>query len=339
MSKKIRAWAATAKGQPLSHFEYDPGPLGAEEVEVAVEHCGLCHSDLSVIDSEWGPAPYPVVPGHEVIGRVVAVGDNAKKLKRGQRVGIGWTASSCMYCGSCLSGDQHLCRSSQSTIIGHYGGFADRVRAHWAWAVPVPDALDGALVGPMLCGGITVFSPFLIHNIRPTARVGVVGIGGLGHMALKFARAWGCEVTAFTSSESKQEEARGLGAHQVISSTNTDAIRKARGSLDLLLVTVNVNMDWVSLMSTLAPHGRLHIVGVVAQPIPVRALDLIGGQRSVSGSPTGSPSAIATMLDFAARHEIAPQVEHFMMSRVNDALDHLRAGKARYRVVLEADFT
>lgn len=338
MTRKIHAWAATALGQPLTRFEYDPGELGSEDVEVAVEYCGLCHSDLSVIDGEWGPAAYPVVGGHEVIGRVVALGANAKKVKIGQRVGVGWTASSCMHCGQCLGGSQHLCRGSQATIIGHHGGFADRVRAHWAWAVPVPDALDGAVTGPLLCGGITVFSPFLLYDIKPTARVGVVGIGGLGHMALKFARAWGCEVTAFTSSDSKHAEARQLGAHQVISSTNAEAIRKAKGSLDLLLVTVNVNLDWVSLMSTLAPNGRLHVVGVVPQPLPVRALDLIGGQRSVSGSPTGSPTAIATMLEFAARHAIAPQVEAFKMSRINEALDHLRAGKARYRVVLEADF-
>jgi len=184
-----------------------------------------------------------------------------------------------------------------------------------------------------------VFSPFLTFGVKPTDRVGVVGIGGLGHMALKFARAWGCEVTAFTSSESKRDEAMAMGAHRVVSSTDKRAIRQAGGTLDMLLITVNVSLEWAALMSTLAPNGRLHVVGAVPEPIPVRAFDLIGAQRSVSGSPTGSPMGIATMLDFAARHGIAPQVEHYKMSQVNDALDHLKAGKARYRVVLEADFT
>jgi uncharacterized zinc-type alcohol dehydrogenase-like protein len=165
-----------------------------------------------------------------------------------------------------------------------------------------------------------------------------VGIGGLGHLALKFARAWGCEVTAFTSSESKREEALQLGAHNVVSSVDAKAMKQVAGRLDMVLVTVNVMLNWKALMSTLAPKGRLHLVGVLPQPMEVEAFPLIGGQRSVSGSPTGSRQDIDTMLEFAARHGIEPQTEHFPMSRINDALAHLRAGKARYRVVLDADF-
>lgn len=334
----IKAWAAMAAKEPLKPYQYDPGPLGSEDVEIAVEHCGICHSDISVIDNEWGYSVYPVVPGHEVIGRIAAIGDHVKNVQVGQRVGVGWNAGSCMHCRWCLSGDQHLCRGAQATIVGHHGGFADRMRAHWAWTIPIPEGVDPTAAGPLLCGGITVFNPLLLYSIRPTARAGVVGIGGLGHMALKFLRAWGCEVTAFTSSPSKFDEARALGAHHVVSSRDSEAIAGLARTLDLLLVTVNVPMDWQALMGTLAPHGRLHVVGAVLEPIPVRAFDLIGGERDVSGSPTGSPIDIATMLDFAARHHIAPQVEHYPMSRVNDALDHLRAGKARYRVVLDADF-
>lgn len=221
---RIRAWAALSKGAALTPFEYDPGPLGHEEVEIAVEHCGLCHSDLSVLDNEWGNSIYPFVPGHEVVGRVVAAGEHVKGLKVGRRVGVGWNAGSCMHCRSCLSGDQHLCNSAQATIIGHHGGFAERVRAHWAWAVPLPEVIDFNSTGPLLCGGITVFNPLLEYGIRPTARVGVVGIGGLGHMALKFLRAWGCEVTAFTSSSSKFDEAKALGAHRVVSSRDSAAL-------------------------------------------------------------------------------------------------------------------
>ena len=332
---RVRAWAASAAGGRLEPFEYDPGPLGPDDVEVAVESCGICHSDVSVIDNEWGNTVYPVVPGHEVVGRVAAVGPHAKGPAVGQRVGIGWTAGSCMHCRLCLGGDQHLCARSQATIVGHHGGFADRVRAHWAWAIPLPDGLDPTAAGPLLCGGITVFNPLPTFGVKPTARAWVVGIGGLGHMALMFLRAWGCEVTAFTSSPDKSAETRRLGAHHVASSRDPAAMKALAGTLDLLLVTVNVPLDWDALVGTLAPHGRLHVVGAVLEPIPVRALDLIMGQRQVSGSPTGSPVDIAVMLDFAARHRVAPQVEHFPLARVNDALDHLRAGTARYRIVLD----
>ncbi|MFO0848638.1 MAG: NAD(P)-dependent alcohol dehydrogenase [Gemmataceae bacterium] len=332
---RVKAWAAPAAGKPLEPFEYDPGPLGPDDIEVAVEFCGICHSDLSVIDNEWGNSVYPTVPGHEVVGRVTALGSHAKGLSVGQRVGIGWTAGSCMHCRQCLGGDQHLCSTAQATIVGHHGGFADRVRSHWAWAVPVPDGLDASTAGPLLCGGITVFNPLMAFGVSPTARAGVVGIGGLGHMALKFLRAWGCEVTAFTSSPAKTDEAKALGAHRVVSSRDAGAMRGIAGTLDLVLVTVNVPLDWEAVIGTLAPHGRLHVVGAVLEPIPVRAFDLILGQRSVSGSPTGSPTDIATMLDFAARHRVLPQVEHFPLARVNDALAHLRAGKARYRIVLD----
>jgi alcohol/geraniol dehydrogenase (NADP+) len=198
--------------------------------------------------------------------------------------------------------------------------------------------LDPASAGPLLCGGVTVFSPLLTFGIRPTDRVGVVGIGGLGHLGLAFARAWGCEVTAFTSSDSKAAEARRLGAHHVVSSRDAAALARVAGSLDLLLVTVNAPMDWTALLRTLRPRGRLHLVGAVLEPLPIPAFELISSQKSVSGSPTGSPTTIATMLEFAARHRISPQVEHFPMSQIQKALAHLESGQARYRVVLDADF-
>ena len=332
----ITGWAAGAAGQPLKLATFDVGALGAEEVEVAVDYCGICHSDLSMIGNEWGNARYPFIPGHEVVGRVVALGAQAKGLSVGQRVGIGWTAESCMHCRPCLSGDQNLCAQSVATIGGHHGGFADRLRAHWAWTIPLPEGIDLASAGPLLCGGITVLKPFLAYDIEPTARVGVVGIGGLGHMAVKFAAAWGCEVTAFTSTAAKADEARSFGAHRVVASRDSAAIKAIAGSLDLLLVTVNVTMDWEALLWTLAPKGRMHVVGVVPEPIPVPAFALIAGQRDVSGSPSGSPVDIARMLDFAARHDIRPQVEMFPMAKVNEALQHLADGKARYRIVLEA---
>ena len=332
-----KSWVAKAAKQPMVLETVDVGPLGAEEVEVAVEHCGLCHSDVSVFNNEWGISQYPAILGHEVVGHVTALGSNTKGLKVGQRVGVGWYLGSCMHCHQCMSGNHHLCPQVQATIIGHRGGFATHIRSHWAWTIPLPETLNFAEAGPLLCGGITVFSPLAMYA-KPTDRVGIIGIGGLGHMALKFAAAYGCDVTAFTSSESKFDEAQAFGANHAVSTKDSAAITKLGGSFDLLISTVNVKLDWDAMIGTLAPNGRLHVVGAVVEPIPVSAFALILQQRSVSGSPTGSPVGIATMLDFAARHNITPQNEHFPMSNINEAFARLESGKARYRIVLDADF-
>jgi len=336
-AKNYQAWVARSAKQPMVLETGDLGPLGAEDVEVGVEHCGLCHSDVSVLNNEWGISQYPATLGHEVVGRIIALGPNTKGLAVGQRVGVGWFSGSDMHCHQCLSGNHHLCPQGQATIIGHRGGFASRVRTHWAWAIPLPEKLNFAEAGPLLCGGITVFNPLAMHA-KPTDRVGIIGIGGLGHMAVKFAAAYGCDVTAFTSSDSKSDEAKGFGANHVVSSKDSTAIKKLAGSFDLLISTVNVPLDWDAIIGTLAPNGRLHVVGAVLEPIPVPAFSLLLGQRSVSGSPTGSPVAIETMLDFAARHNITPQTEHFPMSQINEAFARLESGKARYRIVLDADF-
>jgi uncharacterized zinc-type alcohol dehydrogenase-like protein len=334
---KYQAWVAKAAKQPMSLESVELGPLGAEDVEVAVEYCGLCHSDLSVLNNDWGNSQFPAILGHEVVGRLTAVGSNAKGLAVGQRVGIGWHAGSCMHCRQCMSGRHNLCPEAQLTIIGHRGGFATRIRAHWAWAIPLPEELDPAEAGPLLCGGVTVFAPLAMHA-KPTDRVGIIGIGGLGHLAIKFAAAYGCDVTAFTSSESKFGEAKSFGANHVVSSRDSAAIKRLGASFDLLINTANVKLDWDAMIGALAPNGRLHVVGAVPEPIPVTAFSLILQQRSVSGSPAGAPRTIAAMLDFASRHDVAPQNEHFPMSKLNDAFARLESGKARYRIVLDADF-
>ena len=280
---------------------------------------------------------FPFVPGHEVTGTVVALGEAVKGLKLGQRVGLGWSSQSCLACHECLSGEQHLCSTAQGTIVGRHGGFADRVRAQWTWVRPLPDALDLAKAGPLLCGGVTVFAPLLIHNVPPTARVGIIGIGGLGHMALQFANKWGCEVHAFTTSDSKEAEARKLGAHYVHNTKQDGALKKLSRAFDLIISTINAPLDVAGLLDSLAPKGRLHNVGAVLKPLEVPAFGLIMGQRSVSGSPVGSPTTIDHMLAFSARHAIAPITETFPMSKANDALDRLRSGEARYRIVLAND--
>jgi alcohol/geraniol dehydrogenase (NADP+) len=336
---KFNAYAATAAHGALQPFSFDPGEIAPEEVEIKVSHCGLCHSDLSMLDNEWGMSKFPFVPGHEVTGTVVALGEEAKGLKMGQRVGLGWTANSCLACHECLSGDQHLCATAQGTIVGRHGGFADRVRAQWTWVRPLPDAVDSAKTGPLLCGGVTVFAPFLIHNVPSTARVGIIGIGGLGHMALQFANKWGCEVHAFTTSDNKEAEARKLGAHYVHNTKADGVLKKLSRSLDLIISTISAPADVAGFLGTLAPKGRFHNVGVVLKPMEVPAFSLIEAQRAVAGSPSGSPTAIDYMLEFSARHSIAPITEMFPMSKVNDALERLRSGKARYRIVLVNDIS
>lgn len=330
----IKAFAAFAAGGALQPFEYDPGPLGRQEVEIAVESCGICHSDLSMLDNEWGRSQYPLVPGHEVVGTVAQLGEEVANLQLGQRVGLGWHSGYCLSCPSCMEGDHNLCASAQGSIVGHHGGFADRVRAQASSVVPLPAQLDSQSSGPLFCGGITVFNPLVQFAIPPTAKAAVIGIGGLGHLALQFLSAWGCEVSAFTSSETKKTEALELGARQTIDSRDKRAIKAAAGQFDLILSTVNVKLDWNAYMATLKPRGRLHFVGATLEPLDIGAFSLIGGQRSISGSPVGSPATIARMLEFAARHEIKPVVEVFRFDQVNEAVERLRSGQARYRVVL-----
>lgn len=337
---KIKSYAAMEAGKALELYEYEAESLSAEDVEVEVEYCGVCHSDLSMIDNEWGISQYPVIAGHEVIGRVAALGEAAKNkgLSIGQRVGIGWTAKSCEHCDACITGDQVNCLNGSVPTIANKGGFAEKLRANWQWVIPLPEKLDPASAGPLLCGGITVFKPLLMHNITATSRVGVIGIGGLGHIAIKILHAMGAEVTAFSSTPDKKQSILDMGADHVVNSRDREALTKLAGQFDLILSTVAVDLDWQPYFAALAPRGKFHTVGAVMKPFDVPAFSLILGDRAVTGSSTGSPGQLRTLLKLASRTDIAPKVEFFPMSKINDALDHVRAGKANYRVVLKADF-
>ena len=330
----IKAYAALEPGKELVPFEYDPGELRDHEVEIDVHYCGICHSDLSVIDNDWEMTQYPVVPGHEVVGTIARAGEHVKHLTVGQAVGLGWHSGYCNECAFCLSGDQNLCASSQATVIGHHGGFADTVRADANSVVPIPEGMDLESAGPLFCGGITVFNPLVQFDVKPTDKVAVIGIGGLGHLALQFLNAWGCDVTAFTSSEAKKKEALQLGAHHALNSRDNKEIEAAAGSFDLVISTVNVKLDWNLYLGTLKPRGRLHFVGATLDPLDINVFSLLLGQRSVSGSPVGSPATIASMLEFAKLHNIKPVIEKFSFDDVNEAVARLRSGKAHYRVVL-----
>ena len=330
----IHAYAAFEAGKPLQPYEYDPGVLGSNEVEIDVDFCGICHSDVSMVENEWGISQFPLVPGHEVVGTITAKGQSVTHLEVGDQVGLGWHAGYCMTCSDCLSGDHNMCANAEGTIVSHHGGFADKVRAQATSVLKLPEGLDLESAGPLFCGGITVFNPLIQFNIKPTDSVAVIGIGGLGHMALQFFNSWGCQVTAFTSSEAKTKEALELGAHQTINSRDSDALEAAAGQFDLVLSTVNVKLDWNKYIETLKTRGRLHLVGATLEPLDLQLFPMLMGQRSVSASPVGSPANIARMLEFAARHDIKPIIEKFRLDQVNEAFEHLKSGQARYRIVL-----
>lgn len=333
-TKTINAYAVLEAGGRFEPFSYEVGELRPGEVEIDVLHCGICHSDLSMVDNEWGMSRYPLVAGHEVIGKIAAKGSKVRNLKQGMTVGLGWHCGYCGHCHSCKTGDQNLCATAQSTIVGHHGGFADKVRADASSVIAIPEGIDPRSAGPLLCGGITVFNPMVQFDVKPTDKVAVIGIGGLGHIALQFLNAWGCEVTAFTSSDSKRHEALALGAHKTLNSRDHREIEGAAGTFDYVISTVNVKLDWNLYVNTLKPKGRLHFVGATLEPLDLGVFPLLAGQRSVSGSPVGSPATIESMLQFARLHQVKPQVETYPMSRINEALDHLKSGNAKYRIVL-----
>lgn len=332
---RIHAHAALDRKGPLSPFEYEPAPLGAHDVEIRITHCGICHSDVHLVDGDWGMGRYPMVPGHEIVGTVAEVGPDVAGLRSGDRVGVGWQRSACLACQACLAGDENLCAANQATCVFHHGGFADRVRLDGRFAFAIPAGLASDAAAPLLCGGATVYSP-LRRWVRPSMSVGVVGIGGLGHLALQFARAMGCEVTAISTSPDKEAEARAFGAQRFLATREKDALRSAAGSLDFVLSTVFANQDWLGLLGVLKPNGVLCVVGGPPEPISVPAFALIGQQKTIAGSVIGGRPAIREMLEFAARHGVAAKTELRPMSEAEAGLGHVRAGKARYRVVLAA---
>lgn len=330
----ISAIAAHAAKTELKPHSYDPGALGAHEVEVKVTHCGICHSDLHLIDNDWGVSTYPLVPGHEIVGMITSVGKDVRHLKVGDRVGIGWQCGACLDCEICIHGDENYCASRQATCVGHHGGFATAVRSDARFAFKIPATLKSAQTAPLLCGGVTVYGPMKRFGVRPEHKVGVIGIGGLGHLALRFARAFGCEVTALSSTASKETEAKALGAHRFIVTSDAKAMADAANSLDFIISTVFANLDWTHYLNLLKLDGTLHFVGVPSASLEIPVGSLIGGRRRVSASAIGSRADMLDMLDFAARHDIGAQVEIVPMAEANAAIDKLRQNKARYRMVL-----
>ena len=334
----VTAFAAREAGADLSLYEYDAGELGPLEVDVDVTHCGICHTGVGMIDNDWGYSQFPVVAGHEAVGVVSAVGSavDPDQLRIGQRVGSGAIAGSCMGCEFCLTGRQQLCPKRDDTVLrGDRGGFASSLRASdWRFAYPIPDTIESEHAGPMLCAGVTVFAPFLRHSVKPTDRVGIVGIGGLGHLAIQFADAWGCDVTAISSSSNKRDEAHELGADYFIATRESDELAQAAGTFDFILSTVSADIPWDSYLSALKPQGTLSVVGVPDSAMRLGAFELLFWEKKVSGGVPASRQETAQMLDFAARTGVRPKVETFAMSDINKAVARVRAGEARYRAVV-----
>jgi len=331
---EIHGLAVHAAGAQLVPYRYDPGQIKSNEVEVKISHCGVCHSDIHLIDNDWGVSKYPFIPGHEIVGTVSAVGSEVKDRKLGERVGIGWQADSCGICEWCRQGDEHLCASAQPTCVGRNGGYADSVRVNSKFAIPVPEALESENVAPLLCAGITVYTPIRNHGVRPSSRVGIVGIGGLGHIGLQFAKAFGAEVTALSTSHDKEAEALRMGANHFVNTRDTGEMKKIAGSFDFVLSTVSADQDWQALVNTLRPKGTLCVVGVPPSPISIQAFPMISGQRAIAGSPIGSPRDLHEMLDVAARHGVKAITESFPMAKANDAIAKVKKSKVRYRAVL-----
>jgi uncharacterized zinc-type alcohol dehydrogenase-like protein len=332
--KSIHGLAAHAAGAQLLPYKYDAGELGENEVEIKISHCGICHSDVHLINNDWGMSKYPFIPGHEIVGTVAAVGGAVRDRQVGERVGVGWQADSCGICEYCRQGDEHLCAQSQPTCVGRNGGYADAIRVNSRFAIPVPEQLESENVAPLLCAGITVYTPLRNHGVRPSSRVGVIGIGGLGHLGLQFARAFGAEVTAFSTSKDKEEEAKSMGAHHFVNTRDTATLKKMTGEFDLLLSTVSADQDWQAYINALRPKGTLCVVGVPPSPLQIQAFSLIGGQKNLSGSPIGSPRDLHEMLDVAARHSVKAITERFPMAKANDAVDKVKKNQVRYRAVL-----
>jgi uncharacterized zinc-type alcohol dehydrogenase-like protein len=269
-----------------------------------------------------------------VIGTVAALGNEVRALEVGQRVGLGWQSNSCGVCDWCLRGLENLCPNAEGTCVHRHGGYADRVRANARFVVPIPEALPSEQAAPLLCGGITVYSPMRTHGINPSSRVGVVGIGGLGHMAVQFARVFGAQVTAFSTSAAKEKEARALGADKFVNSRESKAMKDVAASLDFILNAANADQDWGIYLQALRPTGTLCFVGVPPSPVSVHAFPLISGMRTICGSPVGSPYGLREMLDVAARHGVKATTELFPMSKANEAIEKVKKNKVRYRAVL-----
>jgi alcohol/geraniol dehydrogenase (NADP+) len=333
----IHGWAATEKGGALKPIEKKLEPLTSTECLIKVHSCGICHSDIHLIDNDWKTSSYPLVPGHEIVGEVQAVGSDVKHLKPGMIVGVGWQRNSCQVCADCISARDNLCTQSKATCVNHWGGYADYHVTDSKYAFEMPARLLGPEAAPLLCGGTTVFSPLAeVGSLskRKPVQVGIVALGGLGHLAVKIAVAMGYEVSLFSSSPSKEVEAKKMGVARYVNSTSAQAIADVGPRFDLLLVTANVDLPWESYIGTIRTDGTLCFVGIPPSPLSLPIFHLMSKQRKITASSIGSRACVQQMLEFTALHKIHADIEVFKMGQVNEALEKVRTNKVRYRAVI-----
>jgi uncharacterized zinc-type alcohol dehydrogenase-like protein len=333
MINRVTGYAAFGKGEELKEFEWESPALKSTWIEVEISHCGICHSDLHLIDNGLGITKYPFVPGHEIIGKVTHVGDLVHVIKPGDRVGIGWQSGSCHNCEYCNSGNENCCAQMESTCVTQYGGYASSFRCDAKFAVKIPDRLSSEKAAPLMCGGVTVYQPLRFYNVTPNQKVAVIGIGGLGHLAVQFLDAFGCEVTAISSSVQKKQEAEELGADFFVVSKD-GSLSKLANRFDVILNTVSADLPLNEYFATLKPMGKLIMIGLGSPTVTVPAPPLVLGQRLLGGSWIGSPSMIEEMLEFSAQQKIKVKTELFPMNKVNEGIKSVRENRVRYRAVL-----
>ncbi|TCJ94027.1 putative zinc-type alcohol dehydrogenase-like protein [Volucribacter psittacicida] len=345
MSIQVKGYAAQSATTPLAPFAFERRDLRADDVEITVEYCGVCHSDLHQARNDWGFSHYPLVPGHEVVGRVSRVGEKVSKFKVGDLVGVGCMVDSCQHCHSCEQGLEQYCENgftdTYNAIDRHdhrptYGGYSDKIVVTENFVLRVPENLDTSAVAPILCAGITTWSPLRHWNIGKGSKVAVVGLGGLGHMAIKLADALGAEVSLFTRSLDKAEDAYRLGATEVILSTDSEQMKAAANQFDLIIDTVPYRHDLNPYLPTLAINGTLVLVGLVGNiEDTINSVPMIMGRRAVAGSLIGGIRETQELLDFCGKHNIVSDVEEIEMQNINQAFERMLKSEVKYRFVID----
>ena len=341
---KTKAYAAQSATTPLAPFIFERRNLGDDDVQIEILYCGVCHSDLHTVRSEWGSATYPCVPGHEIVGRVLKVGKDANKFKEGDTVGVGCMVDSCRTCANCKDNLEQFCE--KGTIFTYnspdkhtggitYGGYSENIVVDKEFVLKIPKNLDLAATAPLLCAGITTYSPLRYHNVTKGQKVGVVGLGGLGHMGVKLAKALGAHVVVFTTSPSKVEDALRLGADEVVNSKNEDEMQKHLNSFHFILDTVSAKHDINAYLLMLRRDGNLTQVGVPPEPLLLSVGSLIFGRRSLSGSLIGGIKETQEMLDFCGKHNVTSDIELIPIQNINEAYDRLVKSDVKYRFVID----
>jgi len=339
----VNAIAATSATAPLTKTTIERRDLGANDVLIEVKYSGVCHSDIHTVREDWGPVTYPQVVGHEIVGIVAEVGSDVSRHRVGDRVGVGCMVNSCRECENCLAGEEQYCLKGN---IGTYaavdrdgtitqGGYSTHVVVTEDFVLRVPEAIPFEKAAPLLCAGITTYSPLKHWNAGPGKKVAVVGMGGLGHMAVKLAVALGAEVTVLSQSLSKQDDGLAFGAEHYYATSDRETFTALRGTFDLIINTVSASIDINAYLSLLRLDGTLVNVGAPSEPLPVRAFSLIGARRSFAGSNIGGIRQTQEMLDFCAEHNIAPETELISADYINDAYERVLASDVRYRFVID----